>query len=60
MRFPVVDRDFDLLVWTTTPWTLLSNVGAAVGPDIEYVRVRAPEGGRDLVMARGARRRGVR
>ena len=28
VRFPVVDRDFDLLVWTTTPWTLLSNVAA--------------------------------
>src|SRR4029077_19156926 len=53
VRFPVVGRDFDLLVWTTTPWTLVSNVGAAVGPDVEYVRVRtatAP-GGRDLVMA---------
>ena len=33
VRFPVVDRDFDLLVWTTTPWTLVSNVAAAVGPD---------------------------
>ncbi len=53
VRFPVRERDFDLLVWTTTPWTLVSNVGAAVGPDIEYVRVRSPEaGGRDLVMAR--------
>ena len=28
VRFPVVDRDFDLLVWTTTPWTLVSNVAA--------------------------------
>ena len=52
VRFPLVGRDEDLLVWTTTPWTLPSNVGAAVGPSIEYVRVRAPEGGRDLVMAR--------
>jgi isoleucyl-tRNA synthetase len=51
VRFPVAERDFDLLVWTTTPWTLVSNVGAAVGPGIDYVRVRAPEGGRDLVMA---------
>ena len=57
VRFPVVDRDFDLLVWTTTPWTLVSNVGAAVGPDVEYVRVRDARGGRDLVLARGARRR---
>src|SRR6478735_5156740 len=50
VRFPVTDADFDLLVWTTTPWTLVSNVGAAIGPDIPYVRVRDPEGGRDLVL----------
>jgi isoleucyl-tRNA synthetase len=50
VRFPVVDRDFDLLVWTTTPWTLVSNVGAAVGPEVEYVRVRGADGKRDLVM----------
>jgi isoleucyl-tRNA synthetase len=43
VRFPVVDRDVDLLVWTTTPWTLISNTGAAVGPDIEYVRVRSTD-----------------
>ena len=28
-----------LLVWTTTPWTLTSNVAAAVGPELTYVRV---------------------
>ncbi|MEO9224507.1 MAG: class I tRNA ligase family protein, partial [Acidimicrobiales bacterium] len=51
----------DLLVWTTTPWTLLSNVAAAVGPEITYQRVRAGTGGipagRDLVMATAARQR---
>ncbi|MDQ1467415.1 MAG: isoleucyl-tRNA synthetase [Actinomycetota bacterium] len=51
VRFPVVDRDFDLLVWTTTPWTLISNVAAAVGPDVDYARMRDPQGGRDLVLA---------
>ncbi|MGH9001321.1 MAG: isoleucine--tRNA ligase [Acidimicrobiia bacterium] len=51
VRFPVEGRDFDLVVWTTTPWTLISNVAAALGPAIDYVRVRAPDGGRDLVMA---------
>jgi isoleucyl-tRNA synthetase len=51
VRFPLVDDDADLLVWTTTPWTLISNTGAAVGPDIEYVRVRGDDGERDLVMA---------
>ena len=29
-----------LLVWTTTPWTLTSNVAAAVGPDLDYVKVK--------------------
>ncbi len=32
------------LVWTTTPWTLPSNVALAVHPDVDYVRVRVPEG----------------
>jgi isoleucyl-tRNA synthetase len=52
VRFPVVGRDFDLLVWTTTPWTLISNVAAAVGPEVEYVRVRRAGGGRDVVLGR--------
>ncbi|HZP30578.1 MAG TPA: isoleucine--tRNA ligase, partial [Acidimicrobiia bacterium] len=51
VRFPVVNHDFDLLVWTTTPWTLVSNVAVAVGPDVEYVRVRSGDGRRDLVLA---------
>ena len=29
-----------LLVWTTTPWTLITNAAVAAGPDIEYVRVQ--------------------
>ena len=29
-----------LLVWTTTPWTLITNAAVAVGPEIEYVRAR--------------------
>jgi isoleucyl-tRNA synthetase len=41
LRFPLVDRPGEsLLVWTTTPWTLTSNVAAAVGPDLDYVQVR--------------------
>ena len=50
-RFPVRGEEFDLLVWTTTPWTLLSNVGVAVGPDVAYARVRGRDGRRDLVLA---------
>ena len=41
VRFPLVDRPGEaLLVWTTTPWTLTSNVAAAVGEDLRYVKVR--------------------
>ncbi len=32
----------DLLVWTTTPWTLPSNLAVAVGPDIDYAVVEVP------------------
>ena len=42
VRFPIRDRDNEfLLIWTTTPWTLTSNVGAAVNPDLEYLRIKA-------------------
>jgi len=50
VRFPARDRDWDLLVWTTTPWTLISNVAAAVSEAVRYVRVQVP-GKRDVVMA---------
>ena len=44
VRFPLLDRPAEaLLVWTTTPWTLTSNVAAAVGPSLRYVRVRQGE-----------------
>jgi isoleucyl-tRNA synthetase len=44
VKFPLLDRPGEsLLVWTTTPWTLTSNVAAAVGPAIRYVRVRQGE-----------------
>ncbi|MCA1656696.1 MAG: class I tRNA ligase family protein, partial [Actinobacteria bacterium] len=51
VRFPLVDDDADLVVWTTTPWTLISNVAVAVGPGIDYVRVPATGGGRDVILA---------
>ncbi|MGI9079256.1 MAG: isoleucine--tRNA ligase [Acidimicrobiales bacterium] len=51
VRFPLTDADADLAVWTTTPWTLVSNVAAAVGPDVDYVQVADPAGGRDLILA---------
>jgi len=41
IKMPLLDRPGEaLLVWTTTPWTLTSNVAAAVGEDLRYVKVR--------------------
>jgi len=37
--FKLKDKDEYFLVWTTTPWTLISNVALAVGSDVEYVKV---------------------
>ena len=39
-----------LLVWTTTPWTLVSNTAVAANPDVTYV-VAAPDGSERLVVA---------
>jgi isoleucyl-tRNA synthetase len=38
--FDEADEDVRILAWTTTPWTLPSNVALTVGPDIEYVKVK--------------------
>ena len=44
VRFPLHNRDKEaLLVWTTTPWTLTSNVAAAVNPKMTYLKVRHGE-----------------
>jgi len=43
------DPATSLLVWTTTPWTLISNVALAVAPDETYVRVRV--GDEHLILA---------
>ncbi|MCC6673014.1 MAG: isoleucine--tRNA ligase [Planctomycetes bacterium] len=43
-----------MLAWTTTPWTLPSNLALAVGPAIEYVLLRGPDGA-VLVLAAAAR-----
>ncbi len=44
VRFVLEERsDTSILAWTTTPWTLPSNLALAVGADIDYVRVRDGE-----------------
>ncbi|SDH78392.1 Isoleucyl-tRNA synthetase [Actinokineospora alba] len=47
---PGTDLDgVQALVWTTTPWTLPSNLAAAVHPDVDYVVVQGPEDKRYLL-----------
>jgi isoleucyl-tRNA synthetase len=46
----VGDEETYFLVWTTTPWTLISNVALAVGADIDYVKVKTD--GKNLILAK--------
>ena len=47
VRMPLVDKpDTSLLVWTTTPWTLPSNVAVAAHPEEEYVTVERDNDGK--------------
>jgi isoleucyl-tRNA synthetase len=67
VRFPLVDPDPALVgdatalaVWTTTPWTLLSNTGVAVNPELTYASVDGLVIAEDLVdavLGEGARQR---
>ncbi|RJS90391.1 isoleucine--tRNA ligase [Candidatus Bathyarchaeota archaeon] len=52
VKFPLRGREGEsLLIWTTTPWTLTSNVAVAVHPDLTYVKVRRE--GEILYLAKG-------
>lgn len=52
--FSIPENSF-FLVWTTTPWTLISNVALAVGTDIDYVLVHDPESGQHYILAAARR-----
>ena len=55
VRFPLTSGPHagaaDLLVWTTTPWTLVSNTAVAVHPDVTYVLVEHDDLARPAVVA---------
>ncbi|MEY8266414.1 isoleucine--tRNA ligase [Lachnospiraceae bacterium 64-25] len=44
VRFKVIGEDAYFLAWTTTPWTLPSNVALCVNPEETYVKVKAADG----------------
>ena len=51
VRFPLKDEHASLVVWTTTPWTLPSNMFAAVHGELPYVYAKDPKNGEVLILA---------
>lgn len=52
-KFPVKGKDFKMVAWTTTPWTLSANVALAVNPENDYILVQT-ESGEKLVVGKEA------
>lgn len=51
VSFPLVDEpSVSFLAWTTTPWTLPSNVGLCAHPDFEYIRMLDEESGNTYIL----------
>ena len=53
-KLPIFERDWDMLVWTTTPWTLSSNVAIAVNPELVYCVCNIKSSNRKLVVGKNA------
>lgn len=53
-KLPLKEINSRILVWTTTPWTLSSNVALAVNPEIDYVEVKIKSDEKTLILAKNA------
>ena len=53
-KLPIFERNWDMLVWTTTPWTLSSNVAIAVNPELVYCVCNVKSSNRKLVVGKNA------
>lgn len=53
-KFPVINQDFKILAWTTTPWTLSANTALAVNPEIDYVKVLLKSTNEKIVLGKDA------
>ena len=49
VKLPLVDEDGAILIWTTTPWTLISNAAVAANPKVDYAAVEVD--GERLIVA---------
>ena len=54
VKLPVINKDFKMVAWTTTPWTLSANVALAVNPELTYVKVLQKSTGDKLVLGKDA------
>lgn len=53
-KLPIIEDGRKILVWTTTPWTLSSNVALAVNPEIDYVEVKVKSDDAVLILAKNS------
>ncbi|MCL2507876.1 MAG: isoleucine--tRNA ligase [Oscillospiraceae bacterium] len=53
-KLPLTGTGKKILVWTTTPWTLSSNVALAVNPEIDYAEVKIKGDSESLILAKNA------
>lgn len=53
VTFPLLDEENTaILAWTTTPWTLISNLALMVGPQIEYVKIKDNASAKQYILAK--------
>ncbi|BBI17534.1 isoleucine--tRNA ligase [Neochlamydia sp. S13] len=53
IAFPLLDEPhIAILAWTTTPWTLVSNLALMVGPEIDYVKILHTTSGQHYILAK--------
>ncbi|RIB13210.1 isoleucyl-tRNA synthetase [Gigaspora rosea] len=51
VSFPLVNEpDVSLLAWTTTPWTLPSNLALCTHPDFEYIKIKDEDSGKNYIL----------
>lgn len=52
LALPLIeDPQTFLLIWTTTPWTVVSNLAVMISPTIDYVKIKDHESGRNYILA---------
>ncbi len=55
-KLPIIDSNYDILVWTTTPWTLSANVAVAVNPELDYSICKVKSSNREIIVCSTAKK----